>query len=103
MSSICSVNKTPKMIGEFRLKEEIRQSTFNEVVNLVNEIGHLNSNSFALMGTYFSQKHEDIELRKNIIQEYKKGMNNPSRSVALHEKQIAIRKDVVKQKFQVTK
>lgn len=59
------------MIGQFRQKEAQRHSTMNEVVNLVKNIGHLNTKSIAAMGTYFSQKHEDEQLMKAIISEYK--------------------------------
>lgn len=97
------------MIKDFISVEDIRQSTFNEVVNMIKEIGHLKSKSIISMGSYFSQEYEDKKLENLIVSEYKskyfkyyhilEGMTDPSRSVALHEKQIAIKKAVGKVKI----
>ena len=64
--------KTPKMIKDFISVEDLRQTAFNEVVNMINEVGHLKSSSIISMGNYFSQKHEDKELENSIVKEYKR-------------------------------
>ena len=108
---------TAKMIQSRGFLEDFRQSKFRETVSILNELKNLNPNTVNSLSYYqFREQDEQYDVISNIKKDYRgtlsfetnllsfpntafiEGIFDPSRMVAIEEKQAAIRKNVGRKK-----
>ena len=80
--------------------ENYRQDAFMETVDLVQDLEFADPVFFRQLYDYvYHSAEENRELVNDVYTEFRTGMNDPSRDVALYEKQNFIKKNVIKQKI----
>jgi hypothetical protein len=97
------------MIKETQIIEDFRRTQFNETVTLLEELNECTTKGLGALAEYsFRDNDEAYQMIYNIRGEYRgirqqinhlEGMMDPSRPVAGHEKQIAIKKNIGKKKL----